>query len=100
MSTKALEEFLSLADDVAKMKALAARYQAAARKDAAVVVNLNLVIDATSIPASEAATLQRAVAERVRLTLPAIVAAAIAQQETALAALKTKARQEYAALFS
>lgn len=99
MSTKLLEEYLELADEVSRMKALAARYQAASKKDAAIVVNLNLVIESVAIPASETAALQRAVAGRVRTTLASIVNAAIAEREAALATLKARAKAEYDRIF-
>lgn len=82
------------------MKALRDRYAAAASKDSAVVVNLNLVIDATAIPANEMAFSNRAISARVRATLPALFTAAIAEQENILAGLKSAAKAEYDKLFA
>ena len=99
MSTKALEAYVTLSAEINAMKALLARYAAAANKDAAVVVNLNLVIDATAIPANEVAFSNRAISSRVRATLSALFTAAIAEQENILAGLKTAAKAEYDQLF-
>ena len=100
MSTKALEAYLALAAEITAMKALRERYAAAASKDSAVVVNLNLVIDATAIPANEMAFSNRAISARVRATLPALFTAAIAEQENILDGLKKAAKAEYDQLFA
>lgn len=100
MSTKALEAYLALAAEINAMKALRERYAAAASKDAAVVVSLNLVIDATAIPATEMAFSNRAISARVRATLPALFTAAITEQENILAGLKKAAKAEYDQLFA
>jgi hypothetical protein len=81
------------------MKTLRARYAAAATKDAAVVVNLNIVIDAVAIPQNELAFSNRAISSRVRATLAALFLAAITEQENILSGLKTAAKAEYDALF-
>ena len=99
MSTKTLEQYLSLVAEIAEMKALRDRYVAAATKDAAITLNLNLVIDGNAVPPNAVAFASRAVASRVRATLPALWQGAIQEQETALNALKRDAKAEYDALF-
>lgn len=99
MSTKALEQYLGLRGELAEMKALRDRYVAAAAKDAAITLNLNLVINGNAVPPIAVAFASRAVASRVRAALPALWQAAITEQETALADLKRAAKAEYDALF-
>lgn len=99
MSTKALVAYLELAEQIQQMKALRARYAAGSSKDAAVVVNLNLVIDGVALPPNELTFANRAISNRVRATLPALFAAAIAEQENLLDGLKASAKAEYDKLF-
>lgn len=100
MSTKALEAFLTQQAEIAAMKALRQRYASASNKDAAVVVNLNIVIGGTGIPANELAFASRAIASRVRATLPALFDAAIIEQESIGRQLKDAAKAEYDKLFA
>lgn len=100
MSTKALEAFLQQQAEIAALKALRQRYANAASKDAAVVVNLNIVIGGTSLPANEEAFASRAIASRVRAALPSLFDAAIVEQESIGRKLKDAAKAEYDQLFA
>ena len=81
------------------MQALAARYQAAAKKDASVSVQLSVVIDGVAIPQPELAPIARALSNRVRAGLPGLLAGAITDAQAAVQAAKAAAKAEYGALF-
>lgn len=99
MSTKALEQYLALSAEIAEMKALRDRYVAAASKDSAVTLNLNLVIDGSAVPPNEVAFASRAVASRVRATLATLWQTAITEQEARLGSMRRDAKTEYDKLF-
>jgi hypothetical protein len=99
MKLEKLQAFIDAAGRLARMKSLAQRYQAAAKKDASAAVTLTVVINGNPVPPDELAAINRAVAARVRISLPQLLTAAIADAETETAALKAAAKAEYDALF-
>lgn len=99
MGTEKLQAYIELAQALKKMQALAQRYQAAAKKDAAASVQLSVVIDGVAIPQADLAPIARALSNRVRLSLPQLLAAAINDAAAEVQAAKAAAKAEYDALF-
>jgi hypothetical protein len=98
--TDKLQAWIEQATELKRMKALAARYAAATKKDCAVSLSLQVTIDSTAIPPLDLSHMNRALANRVRANLGTLLQAAIADVEQEVAAAKAAAKAEYDKLFA
>jgi len=98
MSDK-LTRYIEASEDVAKIRALVARYAAGA-SDVAVTLQLNMVIDGANVPASDVGGLQRALAGIIRSDLRGLLTQALASMDAQLASGKAAAKAEYDKIFN